>query len=144
MSPEEDHVPVVKAATATGCSQQRRHSGSQHRARSSQWVENQVRSSSPDHLQLHYQDERARSPDHTQGLPHRRVSFCMPEGEDMTAVKEPVTVKSTTEDLETWLEHQVGQLGTPTWWRELEAVPDIENPRKFARKIWASFYVPEV
>ena len=68
----------------------------------------------------------------------------MPEGKDMTTVKEPVTVKPTAEDLETWLEHQVGQLGTPTWWRELEAVPDIENPHKFARKIQASFYIPKV
>ena len=42
--------------------QQRRHSRSQRRARSSQWVENRVRSSSPDHLQMHYQDERACSP----------------------------------------------------------------------------------
>ena len=77
-------------------------------------------------------------------IPHRRVSFCMPEGEDTTTVKEPVTVELTAEDLETWLEHQVGQLGTPTWWRELEAIPDIKDPCKFARKIWASFYVPEV
>ena len=81
----------------------------------------------------------------------------MPEGEDTiphgwvtclrvrtTTVKEPVTVELTTEDLETWLEHQAGQLGTPTWWRELEAIPDIEDPCKFARKIWASFYVPKV
>ena len=68
----------------------------------------------------------------------------MPEGKDTTTVKEPVTVELTTEDLETWLEHQAGQLGTPTWWRELEAIPDIEDPHKFARKIWASFYVPKV
>ena len=57
--------------------------------------------------------------------------------------KEPVT-KPAIEDLEAWLEHQVGQLGTPSWWRELEAVPDIEDTCKFAQKIWASFYVPEV
>ena len=50
-------------------SQQRRHSGSQCRAHSPQWVENQVRSPSPDHLRMHYQDERAHSPDHTQSLP---------------------------------------------------------------------------
>ena len=68
----------------------------------------------------------------------------MPEGRDaMTERKEPVT-KLAIKDLEAWLEHQVGQLGTPTWWRELEAVPDIEDPCKFAQKIWASFYVPEV
>ena len=52
--------------------------------------------------------------------------------------------KPTVKDLEAWLEHQAGQLGTPTWWRELEAVLDIEDTCKFAQKIWASFYVPEV
>ena len=155
---------------------QRRHSRSQCRACSSQWVENWVRPPSPDHLQMHYQDKRAHSPDHTQSLPHRWMSFCMPEGEDTTPhrpvsfcmpegedttphrwmsfltpegedttiVKEPVTVKLTAEDLETWLEHQAGQLGTPTWWRELEVIPDIKDPCKFARKIQASFYIPEV
>ena len=45
--------------------------------------------------------------------PHRWVSFHMPGGEDTTIVKEPVTVEPTAEDLETWLEHQVGQLGDP-------------------------------
>ena len=84
------------------------------------------------------------SPNHTQELPHRQVSYHMPEGGDATTErKEPVT-KPTIKDLEAWLEHQVGQLGTPTWWRELEAVLNIEDTCKFARKIWASFYVPEV
>ena len=48
------------------------------------------------------------------------------------------------DDLETWLEFQAGQLGTPTWWEELGAVPGIEDRHKFAWKIRASFYVPEV
>ena len=39
----------------------------------------------------------------------------MPEGRDaMMERKEPVT-KLAIEDLEAWLEHQVGQLGTPSW-----------------------------
>ena len=54
--------------------------------------------------------------------------------------KEPVT-KPAVEDLEAWLEHQVGQLGTPSWWRELVHIKDA---CKFAWKIRASFYVPEV
>ena len=61
----------------------------------------------------------------------------------MTERKEPV-MKPAIEDLEAWLEHQVGQLGTPCCWRELKAVPDIEDTCKFAQKIQASFYVPEV
>ena len=52
--------------------------------------------------------------------------------------------KPAIEDLEAWLEHQAGQLGTPSWWRELKAVLDIEDTCKFAQKIQASFYVPEV
>ena len=47
-------------------------------------------------------------------------------------------------DLELWLEHHAEQLGTPTWWGELEAIPGITDPHKFAQKIHASFYVPEV
>ena len=48
------------------------------------------------------------------------------------------------DDLETWLEFQEGQLGTPTWWEELGAVPGIEDRHKFLWKIRASFYVLEV
>ena len=84
------------------------------------------------------------SSDHTQELPHRWVSFHMPEGGDaMTKRKEPVT-KPTIKDLEAWLEHQVGKLGIPAWWRELEAVLDMEDTCKLTQKIWPSFYVPEI
>ena len=48
----------------------------------------------------------------------------------------------SVDDLETWLEFQAGQLGTLQWWEELAAVPGIEDRRKFAQKIRASFYVP--
>ena len=47
-------------------------------------------------------------------------------------------------DLELWLECQAEQLGTPTWWGELEAIPGITDPCKFAQKICASFYILEV
>ena len=47
-------------------------------------------------------------------------------------------------DLETWLESQAGQLGTPMWWEELGAVPGIKDRCKFTWKIRASFYIPEV
>ena len=43
-----------------------------------------------------------------------------------------------------WLEYQAAQLGTPAWWRELEVIPGITDWHKFARKIRASFYIPEV
>ena len=65
-------------------------------------------------------------------------------------IKDPVKEETSNltepsmDDLEMWLEFQVGQLGTPTWWGELTAVPGIEDRHKFVWKIRASFYVPEV
>ena len=53
-------------------------------------------------------------------------------------------MEPSVEDLETWLEFQAGQLGTPTWWEELGAVPGIEDWCKFAQKIRTSIYVPKV
>ena len=69
---------------------------------------------------------------------------------DPPNVKAPVreeassSMEPSVDDLETWLEFQVGQLGTPTWWGELAAVPGNEGRHKFTRKIRASFHVPEV
>ena len=122
----------------------RAHSKSQRLAHSQGQSEDQARPQSQDCHQTHLLSKWAHSPNHTQELLHRWVSFHTPEGRDaMTERKEPVT-KLAIRDLEALLEHQAGQLGTPTWWRELEAVQDIEDPCKFAQKIWASFYVPEV
>ena len=47
-------------------------------------------------------------------------------------------------DMETWLEWQANQLGTPAWWTELQAIPGTRDPLKFAWKIRASFYIPKV
>ena len=56
---------------------------------------------------------------------------------DPNDVKDPVkeeasnSMEPSVGDLETWLEFQAGQLGTPTWWEELAAVPGIEDRHKF-------------
>ena len=47
-------------------------------------------------------------------------------------------------DVETWLEWQAEQLGTPAWWLELKAILGVKDPRKLACKIQASFYIPGV
>ena len=61
-------------------------------------------------------------------------------------MKEEVSCSTepSVDDLETWLEFQAGQLGTPAWWEELGAVPGIEDRHKFVWKIRVSFYVLEV
>ena len=47
-------------------------------------------------------------------------------------------------DVEMWLEFQAWQLGTPMWWEELGAIPGITDLCKFAQKMRALFYIPEV
>ena len=46
--------------------------------------------------------------------------------------------------METWLEWQAKQLGTPAWWTELQAILGIRDPQKLAWKIRASFYIPDI
>ena len=57
-----------------------------------------------------------------------------PMKEEVSCSAEP-----SVDDLEMWLEFQAGQC-----LEELGVVPGIEDRRKFAQKIRASFYVPEV
>ena len=77
--------------------------------------------------------------------PGRRVTFRNPEGE-MSSERdtENYSTEPSVSDMETWLEWQANQLGTPAWWMELQAVPGIRDPWKLAQKIRASFYIPEV
>ena len=75
---------------------------------------------------------------------NRRVSFHDLENKESAVEGKNPLPKPSVNNLETWLEYQAAQLGTPAWWRELEAVPGITDWCKFAQKIRASFYVPEV
>ena len=43
-----------------------------------------------------------------------------------------------------WLHWWACQLDTPHWWAELTAIPEVEDPRKLAQKIHASFLIPAV
>ena len=42
---------------------------------------------------------------------------------------------------EVWLKWQACQLDTPPWWRELVAILEVEDPKRLAQKIWASFLI---
>ena len=57
---------------------------------------------------------------------------------------ESYSMEPSVSDMETWLEWQANQLGTPAWWTELQAILDIRDPQKLAWKIRALFYIPEV
>ena len=54
------------------------------------------------------------------------------------------SMEPSVSDVETWLEWQAKQLGTPTWWTELKAILGIQDPWNLAWKMRASFYIPEV
>ena len=54
------------------------------------------------------------------------------------------STEPSVSDVETWLEWQAKQLGTPAWWMKLQAILGIRDPWKLAQKIRASFYIPGV
>ena len=47
-------------------------------------------------------------------------------------------------NVEVWLDWQACQLDMPHWWAELTAIPDVENPKRLAQKICASFLIPAI
>ena len=53
-------------------------------------------------------------------------------------------LEPSVSELETWLEWQAQQLGTPAWWSELKAILGVKDPCKLTHKIQASSYIPEV
>ena len=78
-------------------------------------------------------------------LQGRRVTFRNPEAETSSERDtEGCSTEPSVSDMETWLEWQANQLGTPAWWMELQAIPGIRDPQKLAQKIRDSFYIPEV
>ena len=48
------------------------------------------------------------------------------------------------ENYEVWVEWQACCVGMPEWWEELVAIVNVEDHRKLAWKIWASFKIPRV
>ena len=52
------------------------------------------------------------------------MSFHNPENKKVPIKEEASCLtEPPVDDLEMWLEFQAGQLGTPTWWEELGAMP---------------------
>ena len=119
-------------------------SGSRCRAHSRGQSEDWAGAQSQNYCQVNPQNEQAYLQDHIWEPPNRRVSFHMPDGEDLVTESRDPSARLPIEDLELWLEYQADQLGTPIWWEELKAVPGVVDPCRFAQKIQASFYVPEI
>ena len=118
----------------------RAQSRSRHWACTPDWVGAQTQN----RHQADPQGKQALSPDHIREPVKRRVSFWMPGDEDSVIERREPSNKPPIKDLESWLEYQVDQLGTPTWWGELKAVLDMADLCKFAQKVQASFHIPEI
>ena len=68
-------------------------------------------------------------------LPRKRVTFNDPKVEKSPETEEAnCSTEPSVADVETWLEFHAWQLGTPTWWEELGAIPRIKDLCKFAQK----------
>ena len=68
----------------------------------------------------------------------------MPEDGNLATESRESSTKLPIKDLESWLDYQVDQLGTPTWWGELKAVPGMADLCRLTQKIQASFHIPEI
>ena len=106
--------------------------------------EDQTGAQTQNHCQVDPQIEQTRSQDHIQEPPNKRVSFQMPEDGDLVTESREPSAKLPIKDLESWLDYQADQLGTPTWWGELKAIPGMADLCRFAQKIRASFHIPEI
>ena len=125
-------------------SQHRAQSGSLHWECSWGGPGDQAEAWPQDHHLVNSQNEWTHPQDHIQEPQNRRVSFRMPEGKDLVTESWEPSIEPPIKDLESWLDHQVDQLATPTWWGELKAIPGVMDLCRFAQKIWASFHVPEI
>ena len=67
----------------------------------------------------------------------------MPEDGNLATESRESSAKPPIKDLESLLDYQADQLGTPTWWGELKAVPRMADLHRFAWKIQVSFHIPE-
>ena len=55
----------------------------------------------------------------------------MPDDEDLVMESQEPSIEPPVKDLEPWLDRQADQLGTPTWWEELKAIPGITDLHRF-------------
>ena len=126
-------------------SHHRTQMGSHPREQSSHWSRDHLRGQVRTCSESCPHDDHRCMQSQSLGKPqNRRVSFCDPEDEDLLVEEQNPPAKPSINNLEMWLDYQARQLGTPMWWGELEAIPGIANVHKFAWKIRASFYIPEV
>ena len=113
------------------------------RSRRKSWSRSCSRAHSQSHPWSDSQSRQPRSP--SRPPPGRRVTFREPEVELNSKVGvEDYLLEPSVSDMETWLEWQAHQLGTPAWWSELTAILGMKDPWKLVCKIQASFYIPKV
>ena len=130
----------------TSQTRSRSHSRSHSRSSTRSRRRSRSRSCSRAHSQSHpWSDSWSRQPrSPSRPPPRRRVIFREPEVESNSEGDvEDYLLEPSVPAVETWLDWQACQLGTPAWWSELMAIPGIKDLQKLACKIQASFYIPK-
>ena len=51
--------------------------------------------------------------------------------------------KPPVKELCKWVAWKAEACKTPGWWRELLAVPEVQDCEELAQKVWASFHLPK-
>ena len=80
-------------------------------------------------------------------MPTRRPEICPQEmAATYLDIKNRVgnPLEPLIKNYEVWLNWHAHQLDSLHWWGELVAIPDVEDPRRLAWKIHASFLIPVV
>ena len=51
--------------------------------------------------------------------------------------------KPPIEELQRWITWKAQAVETPSWWQELTLIPDVDDHKKLACEVWASFRLPK-
>ena len=104
---------------------------------------------SPDHSPPWWEDEKAEPPslECDLGPPPELgpdVEYFLQEpggvcGEDR---RHHLPAEPPVEEYKKWVEWRGQMVDTPSWWWELEKVPEVEDTQELAQQIWASFELP--
>ena len=80
-------------------------------------------------------------------LPRGKKSVC-PSGRSMAYQdaegRGNYPSEPSIKDVETWLDWQAHQMDMPYWWVEFTAIPGVEDPKRLAWNICASFSIPTI
>ena len=71
------------------------------------------------------------------------TSFLRGLAENSEEEEEAPSPKPPVKELHKWVAWKAETCKTPDWWRELLAVPAVQDCKELVQKVWASFHHPK-